>query len=174
MPEILSWEPGTKGKTPLWDNIDAALRMLSPHEIGDVIVVVSDGGDNMSNLNPHQVRKELLEAHVPILPIILVDPTMAPFLSAQEGQKDLLDLAEKTGGAVAVVGPAWPSIPFGIVSPLTPEQLISQFAHQYDLEVEIPLIQEPERWNLSAKSKETGEKLSLFYPRYLSPCAAIQ
>ncbi|MFZ2020501.1 MAG: vWA domain-containing protein [Terracidiphilus sp.] len=174
--EILAWQPNTQRdgrRTPLWDNIDAALGMLSPHEIGDSIVVVTDGNDNLSKLYPGQVRRKLLEAHVPLLAIVTANPS-APAPEERAVPANFLELIEETGGAVAPLGSALQSFAYRIDSPLPPNQLISQLAHQYELEVEVPPIQKPERWNLSVRTTETGKKLNLFYPRYLASCAAVQ
>src|ERR1019366_260119 len=55
--EVMNWKPegkGDKHRTALWASILAALRMLSPPRPGDVMVVISDGGDNLSNVSEVQ------------------------------------------------------------------------------------------------------------------------
>jgi hypothetical protein len=174
--EMLAWEPNARKegrRTPLWDNIDAALRMLNPHQPGDVLVVVTDGQDNISKLQRGHVQEELLEIRVPVLAMLATNP-YAPTPEDREGPNDFLDLAHETGGAVAPLGTGWRSNDSRIGSPLSPSQLVSQLAHQYKLDLVIPSIQRFEKWNLRLKSKENEENLKLFYPRYFSPCAATQ
>jgi len=173
VPQILAWEPNTQKqglRTPLWDNIDAALRMLSPQEPGDAIVVETDGEDNSSKLQTDQIRSKLLEAHTPILAILLTNP----YAPRPEGGADpavFLELAKEVGGAVAPIGTAWRSFGFRIDAPLHPNRLISQLSYQYDLTLEHSPTQKPERWDLSARSKQTAAGLNLLYPHYLPACA---
>jgi len=165
---MLAWKPTPETKperTPLWDNVDAALRMLSPQQRGDVIVLVTDGGDNMSKLRPVDVRNELLQAGVPMLAILAEDPS-ASTPEERMGLAALLDLAEATGGVVT-------SVP-GRNSELSSKQVIALLAHQYELEIGVPPIRKLTEWQLSLKSAANGRKPTLFYPHYLPPCASTQ
>jgi hypothetical protein len=163
--EILSWKPEGKGdtrRTPLWDNVDSALRMLSPPKIGDLIVVISDGGDTVSKLHYDQIRKELIESEVPMLAIAVAHPT-APTPEERRGPQDLVDLAETTGAPAT-------SIPGG----LAPRILIAPLSHQYSLELEMPAGQKPVTWKLEIRNLAPERKTSLFYPQYLLPCGTMQ
>lgn len=170
LPAILAWWPG-KGihQTPLWLNIESALKMLAPHEAGDVIVVVSDGRDNMSTISMNKVEVDLLRTGVPILAIFIANPNVPPTVERPDPQ-GFARLAEVTGGAIAVADERLAGIFPSGTSLLQPNQLIPLLAHQYELEMETPSIQKPEKWQLTADSAAGGKTLILLYPRYLQPC----
>ncbi len=171
LPAMLAWKPG-KGihKTPLWQNIETALQMLSPHEPGDVIVVVSDGRDNMSKLSKDRVENDLLRTGVPILAVIVANPHAPATMEGAYGLRDFIGLADSTGGAAAVADERLAAAFQLGTSLLQPNQLIPLLAHQYELEIATPPIQKREKWELKADSTAAGRKLDLLYPRYLLPC----
>ncbi len=79
VPQILAWEPNTQKKglsTPLWDNIDAALRMLVPPEPGDAIVVETDGEDNLASCE--RIRSEASYWKLTTILVILLTNPNAP------------------------------------------------------------------------------------------------
>jgi hypothetical protein len=169
-PSILTWWPGKRShRTPLWDNIETALQMLGAHAAGDVIVVVSDGRDNLSKISMNKVQADLLRAGVQVLAIFIADP-YAPIPEERPAPGDFARLAAVTGGATAVADARMiGAFPLG-TSLFRPNQLIPLLANQYFLEMEIPPIQKPEKWELKANTQPGGKKLDLLYPRYLFPC----
>jgi hypothetical protein len=173
LPEILAWSPAgkgpPKGRTPLWDNIDAAMRMLSPHQTGDSIVVVSDGGDNLSRLREGQVQNELLNAGVAILAFEVASP-MGAMAQKEDGARNLLGLANATGGAGTAHGFIRRGQDLELALPVRPSQLILQLAHQYGLELETPVHQNQEKWRLGIASSRSEGKVKLLYPHFLSVC----
>jgi len=186
--DMLAWAPNRKKDargTPLWDNIAAADKMLTPHESGDVIVFVSDGMDNASDLSLSDVEKELTREGVTVLAMIAFN---SPFTPARGGPPDLIALTKATGGAAAVIhisanaGPFPPPPgPFPLSDPrpnakpqLNPDQLIPQLAHQFLLDLELPAFQKPEEWKLTINSPEAKRNIDLLYPRLLYPCASTR
>jgi len=171
LPAILAWWPPGRGihKTPLWLNIESALKMLTPHEAGDVIVVVSDGRDNASTISMKKVQADLLTAGVPVLAIFVANPS-EPTLEARAGASDLARLAQVTGGTTAVADARIARALSLSISMLQSDQLIPLLTHQYELEVEAPAIQKPEKWELKVNSTAGGRRLNLLYPQYLLPC----
>lgn len=162
--DLLRWEPTGKGnklRTPLWDNIDAALHMLNPPWEGDVIVVISDGNDNMSKLSEGDIRKELLASGVPLFAVILARPHAAT-PEERTAPALLRDLADATGGLTAVGDP----------QPIHPGVLIRLLALQYELRVGAPYLEKPEKWKIEVTPANPAEKTRLVYPRYLPPCEA--
>jgi hypothetical protein len=151
MPEILKWKPegaGQKGRTALWDNLDSALRILTPHKAGDVIVVISDGEDNFSSMSDGKLREELVAVSVSLLAMLVTDP-FAP-TPVDPRLPNLLDLVNATGGTATKLGvpPLLIADP-DVVLPVRPSQLILQLTHQYDLELDYSPIQSPQKWQLS-------------------------
>jgi hypothetical protein len=173
--EILAWKPEGKGdklRTPLWAGIDSALRMLSPRRPGDLMMIISDGGDNRSSVSEVQVRGKLLSAGVPILAMVLARPNLST-PEEREAQQSLFDLVKATGGTAGVIGTPVPGIDLDAIVQVRPSQLISQLAHQYELELDTPSIQKPEKWELGLKSLEPGRMVKLFYPSFLPTCSTM-
>jgi hypothetical protein len=173
--EALTWKhegKGNKHRTALWASILAALRMLSSPRPGDVMVVISDGGDNLSSVSEVQVRGELLSAGVAVLALILARPDLKTS-EQREAQQSLFDLVKATGGNAEVAGSPVSRYDGEVVVPFRPGGLISQLAHQYELQLDAPSIEKPEKWELGLNSSESRRKVKLFYPGYLQPCPAI-
>lgn len=171
LPGILSWKPDNRSKgpdTPLWDNIGRALQMLTPHRPGDVIIVISDGNNNLGRLSHEQVQDELGKAGVPVLAVIKSDP-YAVTPQEKAGPIFLDALARATGGGVSQLQ--------GQLN--RPDQMILQLEHQYNLELEVTPTrgsmkpaQKIQKWQLRLKSPEIRRSISLSYPSSLYPCAA--
>lgn len=173
LPSILSWKPlrgAGAHRTPLWANMEAALKMLSPHKTGDVIVAVSDGRDNMSKLSKNKIENDLLASGVPVLALLIANPYL-PTMGGADDLRDFAGLADATGGAAAFSDPALDArFPMGAQLLFRPNQLIPLAIHQYELQVEAPSIQKPEKWQLRAQPDMSGGKLSLIFPRDLFSC----
>jgi Mg-chelatase subunit ChlD len=172
--DILGWTPERKcgNRTPLWDNIEIALRMLNTHMPGDAIIVISDGGDNTSKISETQLQKELLLAGVPVFAIVLANP-YSPTSEERAGPGNLQDLAEATGGTFA--GIEEPAQSSQQVRQLTQSaELVSLLAHQYNLTLELPDFNKPRAWKLTVPTADAGKRISLLYPKYLYPCAPVQ
>jgi len=172
MHELLKWSASGKGnkhRTPLWDNIDAALRMFGTPREGDAIIVVSDGGDNLSKLRQSDLQKRLLAAGVPVLAMKLSDPFAA---TPEElmGSGEFIELAKNTGGSAIFIGQALSSPDTDVVLHVRPGQLIRLLAHQYRLELEIPALPKPEKWHLELASSDPHRGALILYPRVLPSC----
>ncbi len=143
--------------------------MLGPHEAGDVIVVVSDGRDNMSKLSMNKIENDLLRIGVPVLAILIASPS-TPTPDRLTDPRDFVRLAEVTGGATATAGGRLDTaFPSGTLL-FRRTQLISLLAHQYELEMKTPPIQKREKWEFKPNPTSAGGRLNLLYPRYLLPC----
>jgi len=90
--------PESKGNTALYDACDIALKSLasakSPHR---VLVLISDGQDNVSKLTLRQLRQALNENSVTVYSIGIFDSSVGSSLG-MEGQAILDELAQVTGG----------------------------------------------------------------------------
>jgi len=176
MPGLLKWKGEGKEdklKTALWDNLDSALRMLIPQKPSDLIVVLTDGIDNLSSLPEDKVRNELLSANVPIMAMIVPPPLSTP-RPILDGLLTLLDLVKATGGSARIAGSPLGDIDPEVVLPVRPGQLIRLLAHQYELEVDAPSVGKPEKWQIGVGPLESGRKARLLYRRNLLPCASLR
>jgi hypothetical protein len=182
IPGMLAWKPEVKGgglRTPLWDNIHVAVQMLAPHKAGDVVVVISDGGDNSSKLDIFRVEDELKRVGITLLAMVTSSLLETPegLLETPEdeqGRRSLAELAEATGGTAATLYQQRPDAePIGIWQ-AHPNPVISQLAYQFSFDLDLPPIHKPEDWNLSVKSPEMQNSIHLFYSRTLYPCSSTQ
>lgn len=83
-----------RGMTAVYDGILAGLhRVAGGKHIRQVIILVSDGGDNASEATLEQVRRQVQDSDATIYSVILIDPVL------RDGNPRLLRrLAEETGG----------------------------------------------------------------------------
>jgi hypothetical protein len=174
--DIFSWKPEEKGgfRTPLWDNIELASKLLNIRAPGDTVIVISDGGDNTSKLSLSRLENNLLAAGIPVFAIVI---TSGPFKTPEErtGPSNLADLAETTGGALVTVAKSLQSTdPNGQTPFRGASQLLSLLAHQYFLTIDAPDIRKAEEGRLTVNTRNTGRKMMLLYPRYLCLCDAVQ
>ena len=174
--DILAWKPEEKGgfRTPLWDNINLASKLLNNRAPGDTVIVISDGGDNTSRLSLSKLENNLLAVGIPIFAIVI---TSGPFRTPEErtGPSNLADLAETTGGALITVANSLQSTdPSGHTPFRGASQLLSLLAHQYFLTIEAPGMRKTEEGRLTVNTGNRGRKIMLLYPRYLYPYAATQ
>jgi len=146
--------------------------MLNVPASGDTIVVISDGGDDMSKLSRSQLEDKLLAADVQVFAIAVTSNSWQTPEEAA-GPPNLAELAETTGGAFVIVDkPLNRPDPKGH-SPIRASQMLSLLTHQYDLTVEMP-VHRPEKWQLTLNAANAGKEIRLLYPQVLYPCAAVQ
>jgi len=93
------------GRTALYDALDQALKLFQQPTPGDSILVISDGGDNHSQVRANAIRKQVMESRIRVF-AIMPGPKAAPDGSMPTGstfERDLgllSELAEKSGGAI--------------------------------------------------------------------------
>ena len=168
LPEILTWNDNKSKGTPLWDNMEHALQILSPHKPGDVIFVISDGNNNSAKLSLEEVQSELVRAGVTVLAFAIADPYAAG-PEERVGPTFLGAFAKATGGVASQMQEG----------SIRPGQMILQLEQQYNLKLEVTPTrgstkpaQKIQKWQLNLKSPENGRNISLSYPSSLYPCAA--
>lgn len=173
--EILAWRPAEKRRvnTPLWENIDSALKMFNTHRHGDAIVVISDGGNNSGKLKGTRLSDELVASGVPVF-AILVAPQIDRIPEKERAMLNLIEFTESTGGTIAIKGQQPKSLNPTKRYPRGVSQLFRLLDHPLDLTVERPEVSKPEKWHLTLKDKELRKKATLLYPPYLAPCTSAQ
>ena len=160
------------GKTALWDSIARANTMLSPSSAHNVIVVISDGGDNSSHLQKSALTKELAQTGTRVFSLVLYEP----FVTNEEraGAADLVELAEERGGIALTLN----AQDLLIKKPLEQDQTLSAVAavvndfatNSYEVELNT---------NAGAKIEELVLKtdpknLHLAYPRAILSCSGSE
>ncbi len=174
------------GRTRLYDALQDASRLMSPPRIGDVIYVISDGGDNLSKTRRQAVRRALQAAGTRVF-VVLLDQ-LPNTIDEETGRADLRRLAEETGGfTLYVAGFTLPRIAMVTndrtdftLDPKQRAHLTEATAAMYDtmvapnlLRLRLPRkLDRFENWKLEmVDNADRAEKnVTLFYPRELAPC----
>jgi hypothetical protein len=161
-----------KGRTAILDSINYSIKLLQPAEVGDVIYIISDGGENASKTHGSDVESKLLAQGIRLFPFILQPKQYLATPEEAAGPSLLSELAQATGGTVVDEDSA--------ASLDNPQQLSAiihrgydEMAHFYDLQLSIP-----DRWAKKQRLRveivdQDGKKrkdLSVSYPQYLLPC----
>ncbi|HKW68527.1 MAG TPA: hypothetical protein VJP04_14630 [Terriglobales bacterium] len=91
-----------RGRTPLFDTIHQALLTVGPPLFGDVLYLITDGGDDVSKLNEQDVINELASRGTRVF-VILAMSGRPRTEEERNGPELMLRLAEQTGGYVFAV-----------------------------------------------------------------------
>jgi Mg-chelatase subunit ChlD len=85
------------GGTALYDAIERTCRQLgrsaNPTLPRRTIILISDGGDNLSHVNHAKVEQAALEEGISVFSVVTKDPMAGP-----EGEKFLKEISQMTGG----------------------------------------------------------------------------
>jgi len=183
--ELMKLESGTevfKGKTALWDAVDAAsAEFVAPQE-GDAIYAVTDGGDNSSKTDFAKLRANLLQKRIRIFTFSRRLDTPGPTHELYEGPMALEGLAESTGGYAVNFNPN----PVGSLPELRDKSgkptaegalLLIQFSEIFGfnrVEIELPeRFDKIQAWSLAIAGPST-HNLIIVYPRKLAGCVATE
>lgn len=100
-----SKESQPRGRTSLFDAIDAALSSLLPAIPGDLIYVVTDAGDNHSRDDPGKLEKKLLNSGTRLFALFLGPPSVQSVRASEDvdGQNRTERMIRLTGGIFARV-----------------------------------------------------------------------
>jgi hypothetical protein len=97
---LFSAAEGVRGRTALFDAIDAALSSLSPAQPGDLILVVTDGGDNNSRMDAGKLQKKLLNSETRLFALLLGSESVGT-PAVRYGTPETEQMVERSGGVVA-------------------------------------------------------------------------
>lgn len=165
-----------KGNTPLLDSIHEALLKLDPPQFGDVVYLVTDGGDNASKVAGRQIQKELAARGVRIF-VLLVANDPLPLSEEQEvGLTLMQELVEQTGGHLMLI--PWTSIgPVHHADLLKAAPLVrSDIGSSYRLALSLP---KPIKKMVSLQIRYIGSNQRLaknsiwIYPHSVGPCPPL-
>jgi hypothetical protein len=159
-------------KTALYDAIQQAILQFGSVQPGDSILVVTDGGDNNSNLSDKKVREEAAARGIRLF-TILVKGESQPY---EEQSWDVtLNLAERTGGSVHIIDSrrtAW----MDAKTSQAEQQNLSRFWQNevlagYLLYFEVPAGPKNRKWLLRIDRMPGQKKEDLAsYPSRLNAC----
>ncbi len=159
------------GRTALLDAIHAATQMLVPARTGDVILLISDGGDNRSKITERGLQRELATSGVRLYALVPTDPYPST-TEEREGPGRMGRLAKTTGGyAVFWNHRAQEAEGRQRLGSLL-ERMYYDFRNYYQLIVEFPLgADKPRDWKLEVLDERRMKmgRLNLFYPQ-VTPC----
>ena len=182
------WLGKRPGRTALFDAIMEALAELRPTQPGDIIYLITDGGENASRHRPPEVKNALLTRGVRLFTLIVsgwLHPGSwtAPPRERQLYGERLREIAEVTGGCFFSLAPVDYSATEIMHDQPTSEErdsilrraehIYQQMGHYYRIEVKLPsAVDQPRGWKLEVVD-ERGKKrkgVELAYPRKLLPC----
>lgn len=172
--------PKSYRRTALNDAILEAVALLTPPQVGDVIYLITDGGENSSRTRGRRARRALLCAGVRLFAFVLLSPGQTSTRYVARVLPSFVKWLQATGGGGVILGST---------SELRAEyrmndkrqaqiaerayQLYHRMGEFYRLEVELPrALRKPRGWKLEVVD-EHGEKrkvLKVIYPRRLAAC----
>lgn len=162
-----------KGLTPLLDSIHQALLKLDPPHFGDVIYLVTDGGDNMSKFRERQIGKELALRGTRIFALLVADDSPPRTQEQQAGPPLIEGLVKETGGHLMLVpwtsiGPQHRADLFNI-APLIQADIGSGYRLQLSLAKAIKKMA-PVQIRYTGPDQRLAKNASWIYPRRIGPC----
>lgn len=188
--EVEDFVPKGKRRTALWDALWQATDQFTTPGPGDVVYVLTDGGDNRSHHSDRELEEKLLSrgtrlfAFIPTFPMTLRARTPRE----ESGPQTLKRIVNSTGGSLIYLCPdpgetSYEGFP-GRVGGWTKSKkwlplldathrLYQEMAVCYDVTVRLPVaIKKWAKWDL-ALTDDQGRKrkdIELLYPHRLPPC----
>lgn len=156
-----------KGQTALWDAILQSSAMLQSPETGDAIFAITDGGDNHSERNWGNAKRQLLQQGIrffAFLPFERYFPTEEEKLGIENAES----LAEQTGGDWTIID--------GDVQPAAFRQhlalLYDALIHYYVLNLDLPAFEGKKSLKIEIVDPQRDKKKqrSAKYPREIYGC----
>lgn len=182
----LKRQKGSSKGTVVLDAVSYAANLMQPPQAGDVILLITDGGENHSKEDAAALHRLLLASGIRVSLIFFLDPRPSPGVQSH-GEHNFQDLIHSTGGMKLTVAPSGVlTAPGPIV--MTPdysvakpdlERLNSEIRGMYliimspfELEIELPgRLNKLEHWDLQYKDERLGKSpIQVFYPAELLPC----
>ena len=188
--KIIAWKPGInpghskRRTTALWDSLLEALDRFGRSQPGDVVYLISDGGDNTSKTKPQAVESAYIRAGVRLFSFVPMAESTLGLTNPDEmgGASTLQDLTKSTGGNLVFL-PAGGKLVLRNFSLGEKDKaalayllrgLYMQMREFYWLEMTLPQpVDKPHDWLLKlANLPDTRRKdLQLRYPTKLFPCS---
>jgi Mg-chelatase subunit ChlD len=153
-----------KGGTALKDSLLYANSLLRPFQIGDSVILVSDGGDNKSKEKSRQLEEAYLSSGVRLGVIAILDQYLPT--AEESDMTDLQNLVYETGGVVhRIDNPNQAS---------AVRDLANELSSYYVLQVPVASSDKPSHLHIEVLDR-SGKKrggLTVNFPRWLPPALA--
>jgi hypothetical protein len=176
-----------KGRTAVWDAVLGSMKMFDHPRSGDVIYVITDGGDNASKMTVNHVVQILGESGIRLTAFVFqAMPAIRRTAEEEIGPPTVDEVARDTGGTILTqmtesVGSLKVSgeptlfeksgkfTPFGSYLISQYRQIGSFYRIGFDLSES---LKKPQNWKLEllGLEKSQREKIALTYPHVLPAC----
>jgi hypothetical protein len=103
-PDLLR-KGGKLQRTALFDAIAAAVHNPRTATPDDVVVVLTDGGDNHSSIRLNKLTQEVLRAGIRIFVVLITDRSAPDVPEVFTGREELSELLQKSGGDMLSIFP---------------------------------------------------------------------
>jgi hypothetical protein len=167
-------------RTALWDALRDSVKLLDPHQIGDVIFVITDGMDNRSKADASEAADSLLAEGIRLFTLQVMDQhQFYPFRHINDDAYVALSkVAVQTGGLPVVPQPGSADPPVkGRMPPWLRHDLDLQYRQilyffRFDVTLSQPLDKQRE-WKISVVTPDKAVKrnFELNYQKLLLPCS---
>lgn len=166
--------------TSLWEAIEAAPGLLGTPEFGDVVLALTDAGNNDGKGAFHGAEEALRTNGIRLFWFLIETP---PGRTQEEvvGRRDFEDLVSDTGGVevkmlASKLNPRFPFVDGNGQNTDAGIRLQKQYhlmLNIYRLEIGFPTpLQKGARWKLEV-TVPNGPKLEVFYPPMLPDCPVL-
>jgi Mg-chelatase subunit ChlD len=153
-----------KGRTALHEAIGRSAALFGLPQFGDVIYIVSDGGDNRSGVSRKAVEEELTQRGIRAFVFLIQHDAKTP--EERQGAVELPEFAKQTGGFAISL----PVSARGVASKEATQEANSireqvRSPYRLDLKLDAPPVK-------AAKLKITlsSAAFDLSYPQHVEPC----
>jgi len=182
--------PKRARKTALWDALWQAADQFTPQRPGDVIYVLTDGGENSSHHGEKELEDKLLSRGIRVFAFIPTVPFSSLGRTPEEpfGPEAMRDIVLSTGGNFVQLCPdpeaplcrglvgrpdLWTKDKRRLLLLTSARRLYMQMAVYYDTRIRLPLaLKKTTEWEVMIVD-DRGHKrkdVDLLYPHRLPPC----
>lgn len=176
--------PSRSRRTALFDSLRRVLSLVGPLHPGDVVYLITDGGDNLSRTSATEVETVFLTSQVRLFAFLLMERSALGYPFSRNAPLSFREFVESTGGGLVSVSAGGEigrrsfhlseGEKAGVA--VTLRRLYDEMKEFSWLEIGLPeAVNKPREWNLRLQhsSDATRKELRLLYPRKLLPCLTL-
>jgi hypothetical protein len=172
--------PHKERETALWEALREGAELLGPPEMGDVVYVFTDAGNNFGSTTLREAEQTLQGKNIRVYWLYL-DTSIQRNIQVLAGVEHLTTVVSDTGGAQVTIVPSRLSHDFPFVdrngaeteAGLHLQKQYESISHFYRLEIGFPTPPENgARWNLKVRVPNAPNHTVSYSPR-LTDCSAL-